>query len=48
MYPFALILFTDAVFGAELKQVCEKDKAKVPTFVVRSVEAIEKRGKGLS
>ncbi|XP_060076490.1 rho GTPase-activating protein 12-like [Ylistrum balloti] len=32
------------VFGGSLKQVCEKDKAKVPKFVQRCVAAIEKRG----
>ncbi|XP_033762141.1 rho GTPase-activating protein 12-like isoform X2 [Pecten maximus] len=32
------------VFGGSLKQVCEKDKSKVPKFVQRCVAAIEKRG----
>ncbi|XP_021376229.1 rho GTPase-activating protein 27-like isoform X3 [Mizuhopecten yessoensis] len=32
------------VFGGSLKQVCEKDKAKVPKFVQRCIAAIEKRG----
>ena len=39
-----LISLTDAVFGAELKQLCDKEKVKVPIFVTRSIEAIEKRG----
>ncbi|KAJ8314319.1 hypothetical protein KUTeg_008880 [Tegillarca granosa] len=37
-------IIKDAVFGAHLKQVCDKDKAKVPKFVTRAIEAIEKRG----
>ncbi|XP_069111743.1 rho GTPase-activating protein 12-like isoform X3 [Argopecten irradians] len=32
------------VFGGSLKQVCERDKTKVPKFVQRCVAAIEKRG----
>ena len=38
------ISVADAVFGAELKQLCDKEKVKVPIFVTRSIEAIEKRG----
>ena len=40
----SITMFSDAVFGAELKQLCDKEKVKVPNFVTRCVEAIEKRG----
>lgn len=41
---FCLYPFLDAVFGADIKQICAKEKTKVPTFVVRSIDAIEQRG----
>ena len=43
MTMFSLV--SDAVFGAELKQLCDKEKVKVPIFITNLVEAIEKRGK---
>lgn len=35
----------DAVFGADLKQLCTKEKQKVPNFVTKCIEEIERRGK---
>ncbi|XP_053374746.1 rho GTPase-activating protein 15-like isoform X7 [Mercenaria mercenaria] len=37
-------IYKDAVFGSEIKQLCAKEKTKVPMFVVKSIDAIEKRG----
>ena len=34
------------MFGGDLKQICSKEKTKVPSIVVRLVDAIEKRGRG--
>ena len=41
----SVAMVSDAVFGAELKQLCDKEKVKVPNFVTRCVDSIEKRGK---
>ncbi|KAK3108074.1 hypothetical protein FSP39_000688 [Pinctada imbricata] len=37
-------IIKDAVFGAHLKVLCDKEKGKIPKFVVKCVTAIEKRG----
>ena len=34
------------MFGGDLKLICSKEKTKVPSIVVRLVDAIEKRGRG--
>ncbi|XP_061179734.1 rho GTPase-activating protein 12-like isoform X3 [Saccostrea echinata] len=37
-------IIKDAVFGAHLKQLCEREKGKIPKFVQKCVVAIEKKG----
>ncbi|XP_063422294.1 rho GTPase-activating protein 12-like isoform X5 [Mytilus trossulus] len=37
-------IIKDAMFGGELKMICDREKAKIPKFVVKCVAAIEKRG----
>ncbi|XP_060562231.1 rho GTPase-activating protein 15-like [Ruditapes philippinarum] len=37
-------IYKDAVFGSDIKQLCAKEKMKVPMFVIKSIEAIERRG----
>ncbi|XP_052246085.1 rho GTPase-activating protein 15-like isoform X10 [Dreissena polymorpha] len=37
-------IYKENMFGGEIKQICAKEKSKVPTFVTKCVEAIEKRG----
>ncbi|KAL4222273.1 Rho GTPase-activating protein 27 [Mactra antiquata] len=37
-------IYKDAVFGADLKQICAKEKTRVPKFVETTIAAIEKRG----
>ncbi|XP_062615225.1 rho GTPase-activating protein 15-like isoform X7 [Saccostrea cucullata] len=37
-------IIKDAVFGAHLKLLCEREKGKIPKFVQKCVVAIEKKG----
>eukprot|EP00105_Crassostrea_gigas_P023420 XP_011443253.1 PREDICTED: rho GTPase-activating protein 15 isoform X9 [Crassostrea gigas] len=37
-------IIKDAVFGAHLKQLCEREKGKIPKFIQKCVVAIEKKG----
>ncbi|XP_052091877.1 rho GTPase-activating protein 15-like isoform X1 [Mytilus californianus] len=37
-------IIKDAMFGGELKIICDREKTKIPKFVVKCVAAIEKRG----
>ncbi|XP_071152998.1 rho GTPase-activating protein 12-like isoform X11 [Mytilus edulis] len=37
-------IIKDAMFGGELKMICDREKTKIPKFVVKCVAAIEKRG----
>ncbi|XP_052811331.1 rho GTPase-activating protein 12-like isoform X9 [Mya arenaria] len=37
-------IIKDAIFGGDIKQICSKEKSKVPIFVVKCIDAIEKRG----
>ena len=37
-------MFVDAVFGAHLRLLCEREKGKIPKFVQKCVVAIEKKG----
>ncbi|KAL3832101.1 hypothetical protein ACJMK2_023824 [Sinanodonta woodiana] len=37
-------IYKDAVFGSDLKQLCEREKQKVPLFLQKAIAAIENRG----
>lgn len=37
-------IYKEAVFGADLKTICEREKSKVPVFVQNCVTSIEKHG----
>lgn len=37
-------IIKDALFGGDLKMICEREKVKIPKFVQKCVAAIEKRG----